>query len=122
MERFEDVKRRMNQFDAAVSQTERLNMMASSRARRNSTDPRFDGVGRLARVVSRRPGVSVPSYALTDPSGAIRYYITPAPGVNLQRYVGREIGVSGSTGYLPELKGRTVTAQRVMPLDDARWR
>lgn len=121
IERFEDIQRRMKQFDQALSQSERLQMMASARAHRNTSDPRFDGVGRLARVVSRRPGMTVPSYALTDPSGAIRYYVTPAPGVNLQRYVGREVGVSGSRGYLPELRGHTVTAQRVMPLDDHRW-
>ena len=64
----------------------------------------------------------MPAYALTDPAGAIRYYVTPAPGVNLQNYVGREIGISGGSGYVPELKGRNVTAQRVMPLDDRRWR
>lgn len=120
IERFEDVKQRMNKFEKAVTESERLDMMASARARRSSGGPRFDGVGRLARVQSKTPGV--PSYALTDPSGAIRYYITPAPGVNLQNYVGREIGVSGGSGYVPELRGRNVTAQRVMPLDDRRWR
>lgn len=120
IDRFEGVKQRMAQFEKAVSETERLDIMASSRARRTGAGPRFDGVGRLARVQSRSPGV--PSYALTDPSGAVRYYVTPAPGVNLQRYVGREIGVSGGSGYIPELKGRSVTAQRVMPLDDRRWR
>ncbi|MBL9124114.1 MAG: SH3 domain-containing protein [Planctomycetaceae bacterium] len=120
IERFEDVKQRMAKFEKAVSESERLEMMASARTRRNVGGPRFDGVGRLARVQSKTPGV--PAYALTDPSGAIRYYVTPAPGVNLQHYVGREIGVSGGSGYIPELRGRSVTAQRVMPLDDRRWR
>lgn len=119
IDRFEDVKRRTQDLEEAITETERLETIASARARRTAS-PRFDGVGRLARVRSRTPGV--PSYALTDPAGAVRYYVTPAPGVNLQNYVGREIGVSGSVGYIPELKGRSVTAQRVMPLDDRRWR
>ena len=104
-----------------MNETERFGKLASeARASRSSSGPRFDGVGRLARVQSRTPGV--PSYALTDPAGAIRYYVTAAPGVNLQNYVGREIGVSGGSGYVPELNGRSVTAQRVMPLNDRLWR
>ncbi len=45
-------------------------------------------------------------------------FISPAPGVNLQPYVGQEVGVSGQRGYMPELKKPHVTAMRVNVIDD----
>ena len=75
---------------------------------------RYDGRGRLARVKSRRPGA--PSYALLDERGAVASFVTPAPGVHLDSYVGQEVGIGGAIGYLPELDRQHVTARRVKVL------
>ena len=46
-----------------------------------------------------------------------RRNLLPAPGVDLQPYVYKEVGVSGQRGYMPELKKPHVTAQRVNFVD-----
>ena len=84
-------------------------------------DRRYDGTGTLTEVVSRKPGD--PRFALLDDDGEVRYYVTPAPGVSLRTYVGRQVGVNGPLGYLPEAGARHVFAQRVMEVDgDTRLR
>ena len=71
---------------------------------------------KLTPVVSQRP--NAPRYALVDNSNQVVSFITPAPGVNLQPYVGKEVGVSGQRGFMPELQKPHVTAMRVNILDD----
>jgi SH3-like domain-containing protein len=78
-------------------------------------DPRFDGVGRLAPVVSQKTGG--PQYALVDASNAVITFITPAPGVNLRPYVDKYVGVSGQRGYLTDLQRQHISVQRVTLLD-----
>jgi uncharacterized protein YgiM (DUF1202 family) len=82
--------------------------------------PRYDGSGRLARVVSRRVGD--PQFALIDDDGEVRGYVTAAPGVNLRRFVGQRVGILGQRGYLPNLQAEHVTARQVAPLDETRRR
>ncbi len=77
-------------------------------------DPRFDGSGRLVQVVVQQD--HMPQFALTDAAGRVLQYITPAPGFNLHRYVGQEIGVYGQRGFIPHLRSAHVTAQRVVVL------
>ena len=55
--------------------------------------------------------------ALVSATGEVQFYVTPAPGVNLRPFLGREIGVTGIMGYLPEQRMRHVTAKRVEELD-----
>jgi uncharacterized protein YgiM (DUF1202 family) len=76
---------------------------------------RYDGVGRLTRVVSRQVGS--PSYALVDETGRVGQYVSPAPGVNLRQFVGKQVGISGARGYMPNLDAQHVTAKSVTPLD-----
>jgi hypothetical protein len=78
-------------------------------------DRRFDGAGRLARVVSRRVGD--PQFALIDDDGEVCGYVSAAPGVNLRKYVGQRVGLLGQRGYLPGLAAEHVTARQVTPLD-----
>jgi SH3-like domain-containing protein len=78
-------------------------------------DGRFDGVGQLTQVVS--PKVGAPRYALVDASGEVRCYVTPAPGVNLQNYLGQEVGVTGTRGYMPEQHASHIMARHVTPLE-----
>lgn len=76
---------------------------------------RFDGIGRLARVVASDPGA--PQYALVGDEGKVACYVAPAPGVNLRYYVGSRVGVHGASGYLSQRQARLVTAKHVTPLD-----
>ncbi len=76
---------------------------------------RFDGMGRLARVVASDLGA--PQYALVNDEGKVECYVTPAPGLNLRYYVGSRVGVHGALGYIPERQARLVTARHVTPLD-----
>jgi hypothetical protein len=75
---------------------------------------RYDAVGVLRPVVSKRPGA--PQFALLNERGQVVSFVTPSPDVNLQPYVGRRIGVTGSRGYIPEFQRSHVTAGRVSPL------
>jgi len=76
---------------------------------------RFDGVGRLSRVQSARFGT--PRYALLDEQGNVRAYVRPAPGVNVQSYLGRQVGISGVREYFAEQNAELLTAKHVTPLD-----
>ena len=114
LERFADIKQRLDTAANIAVDTQRRNAPLAatpSQSRGPHMRPAFDGVGRLARVQSDRAGV--PAFALTDTSGAVRYYVTPSPGTNLQHYVGQEVGINGTLGFLPELNTQHVTARRV---------
>lgn len=78
-------------------------------------DRRFDGTGRLTRVVPKKLGA--PQFALVDEKGRVRCYVTPAPGVNLQYYVGHQVGVNGVRGFMPEQKAEHVMAKHITGLD-----
>ncbi len=77
---------------------------------------RFDGIGRLTPVRSKRVGA--PPYALTDGEGRVLMFVTPAAGIQLQNYVGEVVGMSGIRSYLPKLKTRHLTAKRAELVDD----
>lgn len=120
--RFEEIQQRQDQLIAGRPPLETPRREATTVARRTPTLPatsaassRFDGVGRLAQVDSGRP--AAPNYALVDPNGAVQAYVTPAPGLNLRHYVGREVGLNGALGYVPEFGTQHVTARRVTVLD-----
>ena len=76
---------------------------------------RYDAVGILRPVVSRRPGA--PQFALVDERGQVVSFVTPSPDVNLQPYLGRRVGVVGSRGFMPEFRRNHVVAGRISPLE-----
>jgi hypothetical protein len=127
--RFDDIKQRQNTLSAMQRDSERARISADlpppgADGRRSRPSPdldgRFDGVGELTQVVS--PKVGAPRYALTDASGDVRCYVTPAPGVNLQNYLGQEVGVTGTRGYMPEQRASHIMARHVTPLDGSMLR
>jgi hypothetical protein len=71
--------------------------------------------GRLTSVVSFRIGS--PHFALVDDAGGVRAYVTPAPGVNLRPFLGRQVGIAGARTFLPEFNAAHVTAQQIAPLE-----
>jgi len=129
--RFQDIKRRYDAMGAMREETERANRQLAGLRTRNlaggtgvtpvaRAEGRFDGEGELIRVVS--PKVDAPRYALVDELGEVRCYVSAAPGVNLRHYLGREVGVTGTRGYMPEQHARHVMARHVNLLEDRRLR
>jgi len=123
IDRFEDIKHRYDEVNRLASDVDRRNARLAelSRARALAAsappnpDGRYDGVGRLTPVASPPPGA--PRYALVEPSGEVRCYVSPAPGVNLQSYVGHEVGVTGTRGFMPEQRTTHVMAKHISVLD-----
>jgi hypothetical protein len=114
--RFEDVQHREELLGMPGSAT--ASALASHRPSILPPDDpdRFDSMGKLTPVISQRP--NAPRYALIDQTNQVISFVTPAPGVNLQPFVGKEVGISGERGYMPELQKPSVTAMRVNILDD----
>jgi hypothetical protein len=118
----EDIKHRYDLIAQVRTKTERENQQladlsqarGTSRQTETASPGRYDGVGRLARVVS--PKVGAPQYALVDDNGNVQCYVTPAPGVNMQYYVGQQIGVVGQRGYIADQRAQHVMAKHVTTL------
>jgi hypothetical protein len=87
-----------------------------TRAVATPEDGRYDAVGVLRPVVSKRPGA--PQFALVDARGQVVSFVSATPDVNLQPYLGRRVGVVGNRGFIPEFHRTHVTAGRVMPLEE----
>jgi hypothetical protein len=123
--RFDDIRQRQDAVLAMRDETDRTGrLLARLRPRdpdgersaaRFETDGRFDGVGQLTQVVS--PKVGAPRYALVDEAGDVRCYVTPAPGVNVQNYLGRQVGVTGTRGYVLDQHASHIMARHVTPLE-----
>ncbi len=111
--KFEDIKRRHD----LLGQPQNSSMIAAALPPVMPVDEpvRYDGVGKLTPVVAQRP--NAPRYALVNEANQVVSFITPSPGMNLQPYVGRQVGINGQRGYMPELKKPHVTAQRVSVVD-----
>ena len=77
----------------------------------------FDGIGRLGRSCREK---SARPYALLDAKGGIACFVTPAPGVNLQSYVNKQVGVTGSRSYVSDLQKQHIDVQRITLLDVTR--
>jgi hypothetical protein len=84
-------------------------------------DPRYDAKGWLKPVVSRQKEKPVAEYAVVDQDGQPLCFITPSPGLNLHRYLNKQVGIYGRRGYLEELKKPHVVAERIIDLD-RQWR
>lgn len=93
----------------------RLFGMGGRRDQSPSAEWPYDGAGWLMRVITSRPGV--PRYALTDQSGKILQFVSPAPGVNLRRFEREQIGIIGRRGYVPSLRRPHLTAERIVVLN-----
>lgn len=121
--RYEQIRTQYSASAALRQQTEqRDELLANSAAvAAQSVAPpavdttKFDGVGRLTPVHSRRPGA--PRFALTDAKGNVLTFVTPEAELPLANYVGRVIGLTGQRGYMPQLGKPHLTAKRITELD-----
>jgi hypothetical protein len=84
-------------------------------------DPRYDAQGWLKPVVSRKNDKPAAPYAVVDQEGQPLCFVTPSPGLNLNRYLNKQVGLYGRRGMLEELRKPHVTAERVIDLD-RQWR
>jgi SH3-like domain-containing protein len=109
--RFEDIKRRKQALAAARPELARPDPLPVSPLPPADPDGRFDAKGQLIRVPDPKPGG--PQYAILDAGGNLRCYVSPAPGVNLRSYVGRQVGINGIRGYMPEQRASHVMARHV---------
>ena len=85
-------------------------------AKPSPADPRYDSKGWLKPVVSRRSEKPPAPFAIVDADGKPICFISPSPGLNLNRYVNKQVGVYGRRGYIESLKTTHVTAERVIDL------
>jgi hypothetical protein len=60
---------------------------------------------------------AAPPYALLDGEGRILHFVSPAPGLNLHRYLRKEIGIYGQRSFISSLEKPHVTAHRVVDLN-----
>ena len=77
-------------------------------------DAGYDATGWLVPVIAASPGQ--PTHALTDDLGRIQSYVSPWPGMNLNRYINQAVGITGLRGYLPQLQAGQIQASRVVRL------
>ncbi|MEZ6078846.1 MAG: hypothetical protein R3C56_25170 [Pirellulaceae bacterium] len=77
-------------------------------------DSSYDATGWLVPVIAAAAGQ--PSHALTDDTGKILSYVSPVPGLNLDRYLNQAVGITGLRGYLPQLQAGHLQASRVVRL------
>ena len=80
-------------------------------------DPRYDAQGVLKPVVSRKGDTPAAPFAVVDADGQPLCFITPSPGLNLNRYLNKQVGMYGRRGYLEELKKPHLVAERVIEMD-----
>jgi hypothetical protein len=91
--------------------------LKSEPADRSLADPRYDAQGWLKPVISRKGDKPAAPFAVVDGDGQPVAFISPSPGLNLNRYVNKQIGLYGRRGFLEELKKPHVLAERVIELD-----
>jgi uncharacterized protein YgiM (DUF1202 family) len=121
--RFDDIRERYKKVSTAQAETPRLDRrLARLSPGGLPSDPsgRLDVVGRLAWVPSPKAGS--PQYVVMDPSGNVRCYVSPAPGVNLRYFVGRDVRIDGTPGYMFEQKAAHLMARHVTLVDEATLR
>jgi len=76
----------------------------------------YDGTGWLNQLYINN-GNARPAYVLQDENGNIIKTILPAPGVNLDRYLKQEVGVTGRRGLNRKYNLPHVTVDRVIVLE-----
>jgi hypothetical protein len=114
--RFAAIGRRANPSSANVAQAGQPPTTPLPATAATAVGGRYDAVGILRPVVSRRAGA--PQFALVDERGQVVSFVTATPDLNLQPYLGHRVGVVGNRGYIPEFQRSNVTAARVTPLND----
>jgi hypothetical protein len=78
------------------------------------TPQRFDAVGIVQKAVDPHP--EAPKHVLVAPNGQILAYLRAQPGIPLEQFVGRPMGVDGQRHRHPELKTPMILVERLTPV------
>lgn len=89
----------------------------AAQTRRTVEEVRYDAQGWLKEVVSRQSNKPPAPYAVVDAQGRPVCFVSPTPGLNLHRYVNRQVGLLGRRGWLAELQKPHLLVERVIELD-----
>jgi len=74
----------------------------------------YDAAGWLMKVhTADQPA---PPYAILDDNGQVLEFVSPAPGLNLHRYLKKRVGIFGYQSYLADLKTPHITVYRIVDL------
>ncbi len=75
----------------------------------------YDAHGWLIPVITARR--DLPAFALTNNNGTILHFVSPGAGINLRRYLRREVGIVGAVDQTPVQGKSHLMARRVVLLD-----
>jgi hypothetical protein len=76
--------------------------------------PPLDGAGIIQRAAATSP--NGPRHVLLAPNGRILAYLQADRGVNLDAYVGRQMGIMGARTYRPELQTDLIVVRGIIPV------
>lgn len=76
--------------------------------------PRFDGAGIVQRSATTYPGA--PRHVLVAPNGRVLAYLHAGPGLNLDRFVGRAMGIYGQRSFRRELQADLIIVRGLAPV------
>lgn len=76
--------------------------------------PRFDGAGIVQRSATTYAGA--PQHVLLAPNGRVLAYLHPGPGVDLDQYLGKPMGLFGQRGFRRELQADLIVVRGLMPV------
>jgi hypothetical protein len=83
-------------------------------AAQNSAPASFDGAGIVQKMSKSFPGG--PQYVLVAPDGRMLTYLQPSQGVDLNRYVGRSMGITGKRYHRDDWNADTLIVQSLQPV------
>jgi len=94
--------------------TEAVPPLAAPRQIRPQAGNALDGAGIVQRAATVVPGG--PRHVLLAPNGRILAYLYANGGINLDAYLGRQMGIVGSRAYRPELQTDLIVVRGMMPV------
>jgi hypothetical protein len=115
---FDRALRRAKQRDEALLSIPRKNSKeddADSAESKTGASPRYDASGTLRRSTAIIDGR--PAYVLLSPQGGIRYYVTPSPGIDLNKYLDKIVAVRGPSSYRVEVRAQHITVRDVTVIE-----
>lgn len=75
---------------------------------------KFDGAGIVQRAAASQSGA--PQYVLLAPDGRVLTYLQPGPGVNLEAYVGKSMGLLGQRAFRQDLNADLLVVRQATPV------
>jgi hypothetical protein len=79
-----------------------------------ASTPTFEGAGIVQKMAKTFPGG--PQFVLVAPDGRMLTYLQPGPGIDLNRYVGRSMGINGRRMRRDDWNADSLTVQSLQPV------